>query len=212
VTQDIGDIRDFEGRLVIIPGIQEDGEMGSYLMEKLKNVIGDRPLDHVVSCFGGAVPRKPLWSMDDNDVFESAKRCLPHLRLLKILAPLLRDDPSSSYTFITGMLGERCFMPDKLTSMCLSNGLLYSLIVAFRSSCQAEGKSYRIIELRIGSMLHHSATQGDGTAGHPVIPAQAEMKSFSSDLVGNFVRKGMNGDLDGEEIIKLCDEDFRGKF
>jgi hypothetical protein len=198
-------------RLIVLPAIDANGTMES-VVEKLKEAIGERPIDHVVSCFGGASPRRTLSAMDDTDVLASAERALPHHRLLKAVAPLVRNDPRSSYTFITGMLGERCFMPEKLTGMTLSNGLLYSMIVAFRSEQKAAGNSFRIGELRIGSMLHkdnQEIEKEERVRSHPAIPSSTAMESFPSDLVGRIVIDVAEGRGRDQDIIRLQDEQFR---
>lgn len=84
-------------RLIVVPGIAADGSMDT-LQQAIRDAIGDRQIDHVVSIFGGKAPRKPLSAFDDADVMASAERSLPHLRLLKSV-PM----PTTSYTFVSGM-------------------------------------------------------------------------------------------------------------
>ena len=197
-------------RLLIVPGIEEDGTMLK-LPERIVGAIGDRKIDHVVSCFGGQAPRKLLSSMDDGDVLASAERSLPHLRLLKAVLPLVdAENPTSSYTFVTGMLGERCFMPDKLTGMTLSNSILYGMIVAFRSELQAAGSAINVRELRIGSMLHAPCNDKGGPveSGHPTMPTYTDLKSFSSELVGRFLIDEIERGSE-DHIVRLRDQEFR---
>jgi hypothetical protein len=188
--------------------IPEDGSMDG-LSDRIQRATGGRQIDHVVSIFGGKAPRKPLSMFEDADVMASAERSLPHLRLLRAL-----PTPRVSYTFVTGMLGERCFMPDKLTGMTLSNALLYGMIVAFRAELAAAGKSaVRVRELRIGSMLHRPDQDGaGGREGHPAIPASSDaataMQSFSSGLVGKFLVDAIERDAP-EDLIRLGDDAFR---
>jgi hypothetical protein len=202
------------GRLLIIPGIAADGSMDE-LPNAIKRVIGGRKINHVVSCFGGQAPRKLLSSMDDDDVLACASRSLPHLRLLKAVTALVDVDRNPTWVFITGMLGERCFMPDKLTGMTLSNSILYGMIVAFRAELsQAAGKAIRILELRVGSMLHKpeqtNANENAGS-GHPAVPASTNMKSFSSVLVGRLLveeiekARKAGGSGNAADVVRLTD-------
>ncbi len=199
------------GRLLIVPGIAADGSMDE-LPRAIKRVIGGRKISHVVSCFGGGAPRKLLSSMDDGDVLASATRSLPHLRLLKAVTPLVDVDKKNhpTWVFITGMLGERCFMPDKLTGMTLSNSMLYGMIVAFRAEVgQTAGGAIRVLELRIGSMLHKPRdTEGgeNSGSGHPAMPASTDMKSFSSGLVGRLLVEEILGESgSAAEVVRLTD-------
>ena len=202
------------------------------LPEAIMSAIGARKISHVVSCFGGQAPRKLLSSMDDGDVLASASRSLPHLRLLKAVLPLVDVDRNPTWVFITGMLGERCFMPEKLSGMTLANSILYGMILAFRAelrmaTSQAGRNAIRVLELRIGSMLHKpEGVEDEGKAGkagkagkeeqgqqqqHPAVPASAStnMKSFSSELVGRLLvdeieRSGM----EAADVVRLTDAEL----
>lgn len=206
-------------RLLIVPGIAADGSMDG-LPDAIGRAIGGRKISHVVSCFGGRAPGKLLSSMDDGDVLASATRSLPHLRLLKAVTPLVDvgGENHPTWVFITGMLGERCFLPEKLTGMTLSNSLLYGMIVAFRAELsQAVGNAIRVLELRIGSMLHKPQGPGDDQrvgSGHPAMPASTKMKSFSSELVGRLLvdsiekagKRGAPGSA--ADVVRLTDAEF----
>ena len=102
-------------------------------------------------------------------------------------------------------------MPDKLTGMTLSNAILYGMIVAFRAELVADGKDVRVLELRIGSMLHKPEEEeaGENVRGHPTLPpsSAASMKSFSSVLIGRYLVDAV--ERRNEDVIRLQDTDLQ---
>jgi len=58
--------------------------------------------------------------------------------------PLIKDSKSSSLSFIDGMLGERCHMPN-VAGLSISNAFLYGMILAFQA--ENAGSNVRINEV-----------------------------------------------------------------
>ena len=81
------------------------------------------PQDHCVACVGGMVAMGHL-SEVQREGFEAAMRdrVYAQIVLAQALAPLLRASPTSSYTIITGRLGEECTMPSGALFCGESNG------------------------------------------------------------------------------------------
>ena len=109
-------------------------------------------LDHIVSCFGGGFPSGPCSSLAPEDVLQVVgDRATPHLLLAQALFPLLSNSPRSSFTFITGMLGERCSMPDA-SALTISNAALYGIIPALEA--EHEDTLHRINEVSLSTCIY----------------------------------------------------------
>lgn len=107
-------------------------------------------LDHVVSSFGGGVKMGPVSSLSSADLHDAIDRAVPHLVLAQALLPLMKQESASSYTIVTGLLGENCFMP-QFAGITVSNAAIFGLFLAVES--ENSGKPVRLYEMRIGAMI-----------------------------------------------------------
>lgn len=183
--------------LKVVTGIQQDGSMSS-LCHALQ-MEGIQAVDHVISCFGGAFIKGSICSLCEQDLKESFDRTMPHFRLMKAIRSYVKDDIHSSYLFITGMLGERCHMP-QLAGLTISNAFLYGIILAFQAENFQLKSDFRINELRIGSMLTRKED-----ASHPFMKPSSS--AYPSNLVGQEVIKIIMGNAD-RKVFRLSDQDF----
>lgn len=183
--------------LTVLCEIQEDGDM-SHLCDVL-SMEGIGAIDHVISCFGGAFEKGTISSLSEQDLRDSIGRSIPHFRLIKAILSHIKDDSRSSYLFITGMLGERCHIP-QVAGLTLANSFLYGIILAFQSELLHLENKVRINEIRIGAML-----QRRDSTSHPFL--ESSSSAYPSDLVGYKVLEIIRGTTD-REIIRMEDSDF----
>lgn len=131
-------------------------------------------INHIVSCFGGDFKKGPLSSLSPEDLHQALDRALPHLLLAQAFFPLLKQDNSSSFTFITGMLGERCSMPG-VAALSIANAAIYGIIRSFEAE-HAE-KPQRVNELRIAALIRR-----DNQPGHPFVTGG---HAYPASLIGD---------------------------
>lgn len=108
-------------------------------------------IDHVFCVGGGVAPMVPISRVTDEQWRDTNEnKILPHLFAAQALLPLLKDEESSSFTFVTGLLGEACFAPQYALTT-IANSAIYGLVLAV----QAEHKHnyYRINEMRISAII-----------------------------------------------------------
>lgn len=186
-----------EEHLTVVCGIGEDGSIPD-LSDALSRE-GIKSIDHVISCFGGTFAKGTILSLSEEGLRDSVNRSMPHVRLMKSISQYLHDNPCASYLFITGMLGERCHIPE-VAGLTVSNSFLYGVILAFQAECLQMGKKFRINELRIGSMLRRG-----GDASHPFM--QPSSSAYPSDLVGREVIKIIRSNTD-RKVIRVTDQEL----
>jgi NAD(P)-dependent dehydrogenase (short-subunit alcohol dehydrogenase family) len=158
--------------ILVLPKYATDNES----MENLANEISyvHPEINHVVSCFGGDFEKGPASELEPDDVFDAVERAVPHLLLAQAFFPLLKEHASSSFTFITGMLGERCSMPN-MAALTIANATAYGIIRAVEAEHADEPQ--RINELRIAALIRR-----DNQAGHPFIK---DGHAYPASLIGN---------------------------
>lgn len=132
-----------------------------------------RVLDHVVSSFGGDWTKGPASVLTPADLHKALDRATPHLMLAQALLPVMKQAPSSSYTIITGMLGERCFNKD-FAALTIANSAIYGIVQAIKA--EIEQRPVRLYEMRIGALLRK-----DSTLGHPFTKGGT---AYSATLIG----------------------------
>jgi hypothetical protein len=87
-------------------------------------------------------------------------KVVAQLKFAQALLPLLKDTSASSYTIVTGLLGEICFAPHfALTT--IANGATYALILAIQA--EAKSNDYRVNEYRIGAQVLPETNPGHGS-------------------------------------------------
>lgn len=127
-------------------------------------------VDHVISIAGGMPPPGTLTeAMPEGLAAAVDSRVAPHLWLARALVPLLTDRPSSSYTIVTGALGEVC--PWKEAALtAVTNGALYAAAVALQA--ELRGRPPRCNELRICTVVcRDGETENLLLPGVPAIPS-----------------------------------------
>lgn len=153
-------------------------------------------VDHVVACTGGMV-QLGLLSTVTREAFDAAThdRVLGQLNLAQALAPLLREDAGSSYTVVTGRLGEQCNMPDGAL-FCIVNAAVFGMVQALQAELRS--KPQRVNELRIGAIVRR-----DSEAEHPHFPGK---KSHPASVVGAAAVDIASG-AQSDEIVRLYLDD-----
>ena len=116
---------------------------------------------------------------------------MPHLLLVNALFPLLKPDPSSSITFITGYLGEKCSMPG-VAALTVANAALYGIIRSLEGEHAADPQ--RINELRISALIRK-----DTQPGHPFIKGG---DAYPASLIGAVAVEVAEGQQKSE-IIRI---------
>lgn len=170
-------------------------------MASLVSVLRDKgftTIDHVVSCFGGPFPKGRLSALSPEDLSSALDRAVPHMILAQQMMGLMPTDSSKcSFTFISGLLGERCHMPG-CAALSVANGALYAIARAFEAEC-SENHKFRINEVRIGALM-----KKDGKSEHPFVVGGT---AYPSSLVGKELVKIAGGAID-RDIIRLNPQDM----
>ena len=164
--------------------------------------VEQQKLDHVVSCFGGSFPMGPASSLTPESVHQALNRALPHLLLSQSFFPLLKKGASSSFTFITGALGERCSMPG-VAALTIANAAIYGMIRAIEAEQreQQQRQPQKINEIRIGALIRR-----DSQPGHPFIK---EGRAYPASLIGDVaVRLAMTDQRGDDGIFRIFAADL----
>lgn len=171
-------------------------------MRSLVSVLrerGHKTIHHVVSSFGGPFPKGHLSVLSPENIHSALDRAIPHMILTQNMMDLVAADSSkSSFTFISGLLGEKCHMPH-CAALSVANGALYSIIRAFEAECSEKNKDLRINEIRIGALM-----KKDGKSDHPFVVSGT---AYPSSLIGKELVKIAAGTID-REIVRLTPQDM----
>lgn len=153
-------------------------------------------VDHVVACTGGMVPMGCLTAITPQAFSQAMHdRVLGQITLAQALAPLLREAPGSSYSVITGRLGEHCNMPDGAL-FSVANAAVYGMVQALQA--EFPDRPQRINELRIGAIVRR-----DSEKEHPSFPGK---KAYPASMVGAQT-VAIAGGSQSDEIVRLYLED-----
>lgn len=122
-------------------------------------------IDHVFASCGSLAPECTASGIETHD-FNTAmlSNVLPHIYLVQNLIPLLRDSEESSYSLVTGFLGENCCVTEwGLTSICDSACFGFSRAM----DAEFKNKTLRFNEFRIRCGIHkfndEPRAEDDGT-------------------------------------------------
>ena len=127
------------------------------LIELIKKKAKDGKLDHVVSCFGGDFQRGSVSELSMADCHAALDRCAPHLALYKAVRSHIRHDSSrSSYTFITGRMGQTG--SKNLAALAIANSTLYGIVRCVQK--ENEMLPMRINEFRIAVLVCRKSKPG----------------------------------------------------
>lgn len=153
-------------------------------------------VDHVVSCFGGGFKQGPISTLLAEDLHQVLDRAIPHLLLSHTLLPLLKQASTSSYVIVTGLLGEKGYMPGA-SALTIANATIYGIVRSLEGeNCE---KPFRINELRIGALI-----KKDSRPGHPFVQHGT---AFSARLIGSETAKIAAG-TQKNQIIRITAEDL----
>lgn len=154
--------------------------------------VKHRAVDHVVACTGGMVPMGALTTVTAAGFSQAMHdRVLGQILLAQALVPLLRDEAGSSYTVITGRLGEMCSMPEGAL-FAVSNAAVYGAVLALQAELRS--RPQRINELRIGAVVRR-----DSEEENPHFPG---VKAHPASLVGAEALKIAAGSH-SDEVVRL---------
>ena len=104
---------------------------------------------------GGMVPPGFASDITSASLLEAVKNKLePLVFLNKELLPLVSKSPASSYSVVTGLLGEAPWMPNQALTSIL-NSSIYSFVqcVVAEQKAKGAGAGPRINELRLGAAI-----------------------------------------------------------
>ncbi len=111
-------------------------------------------VNHVVSSCGawwqgGTLSTVPL----DEFNAQLANLITGHFLLYKHLIGLVTDEPSSSFTFITGAAGQYCFLP---AASMVTVGAAGAFGVALAAMAEQKSASRRVVEVRISALIRYA--------------------------------------------------------
>ncbi|GAQ81336.1 hypothetical protein KFL_000770290 [Klebsormidium nitens] len=166
----LGDLRDLDkptlAHLEIPTADLSDPKSVAELGEMVKAKHGS--LDHVVTSVGGWWQKGPILQFAnletsyDEMLTEYKARVLSHYMLAKVFVPFLKVDAASSFTFITGSLGEAPVFPD--ASMITAQvGALMILIRTIQAELAEQ--PYRVNEFCIGTLVKRHGEADNNQSG-----------------------------------------------
>lgn len=119
----------------------------------VKDNISGGQVDHIFSVGGGMAPFAAVSQISAESLIETIQvKLISILFAAQALVPLLKDTETSTFTIVTGSLGEYCFAPQfALTSIATAG--VYGLATSLQAEAKASGKKYRINEFRIGTII-----------------------------------------------------------
>lgn len=170
---------DYSSRLhILVAGNYAENEES--MAEFAKSVKSITPsLDFLVSSFGGAFKMGTLTSLSAQDLHQALDRAIPHLFVAKHLAPLLKPSPDSSFTVITGYLGEVCRMPG-MGALTVANATVFGLLRALEGEYRGSSPVH-VVEMRVAAMIRK-----DKVEGHPFLKGGT---AYPASVLGKVIVK-----------------------
>lgn len=168
--------------------VQEYGTLqgAQDLAETIKSAY-PHGVDHIIVSAGGVAKMMTLTEVaTEQEAFLSVmeSRVLSQIILADALFPLLKECTSSSFTIVTGRLGEVCTNA-KAALYTIASSCVYGIVQALRK--EFEYKPQRINELRIGALI-----RGLNEQEHPDFPG---IPSFSAKVIGEQAVKLLSGEV-----------------
>eukprot|EP00887_Chlorella_sp_A99_P002874 scaffold6.g2874.t1 len=168
------------------------------LGQHVKDSVPGGIVDHVVSSAGGVATPGALTDATPEGLQQVLDvKIAPHIYLAKALVPLLRDAPTTSYTVITGMLGEVVPWPS-VALTAVANAAVYGAVLALQA--ELRGKPPRVNELRIAAVI-----RPDDKAENPDFPGAP---AFPASRVGAAVL-GIAGGEQRDAVVRLGEEQLK---
>jgi NAD(P)-dependent dehydrogenase (short-subunit alcohol dehydrogenase family) len=136
------------------PEIQYGERAGAQaLAQWIRENVDGGVVDHVFAVGGGMAPYGPVSLITPETLEETIQlKLYTILNPAQALIPLLKDETTSTFTVITGMLGEYCPAPN-LALTAIGNASVFGLVAALQSEARGGGKNYRINDFRIAALI-----------------------------------------------------------
>jgi len=140
-----------------------EGDGPDKLAEYIKSTVGK--VNHVIAISGGYCERVLLSALSHESFSQALDMKLwNQIKFAQVLIPLLHEDPTSSYTIVTGGLGEFCYH-SSVSLTTLANAAIYGMVLGL----QAEFQKTRILEYRIATIIRADNT--DFNLNNPSLPS-----------------------------------------
>jgi hypothetical protein len=133
-----------------------------------------------------------------------AQKVLPHIVLAQACIPHLIDKQESSYTVVTGRMGEECMKTDEAL-LCIANAASFGVAAALRAQMVDAEVAARINEVRIGAVIRRDeAEENPAFPGWVAMPASRLASVLVQEMLGTTRNKVIHV---SEEDIKRAPEE-----
>ena len=158
---------------------------GAHTLVSWLNSHAQNGLDHVVSIHGGAMPSGKLTEVKGGDFAETMHaHVLPHIVLAQACIPHLLDKQDSSYSVVTGGMGEECLKTDQAL-LTVANAASYGVAEALRAQLNEAGVTARVNEMRICAVVRRDdAVDNPAFPGMPAVPSSKLASVICEQLQG----------------------------
>jgi NAD(P)-dependent dehydrogenase (short-subunit alcohol dehydrogenase family) len=171
---------------------------GALTLTTFLNANAQRGLNHVVSIHGEKHHHAAVGDITGRDFLDTmSTKVLPHIVVAQAAVEHVVDRKESSYTIVTGRMGQRCEKSDEAL-LCIANAASYGVASALRAQCRDHGAKARIPELRIGCVVKR-----DQAYDNPAFPG---WQAHNASTVARFWARHVAGDPGAEEVIQCTEE------
>ena len=171
---------------------------GALTLTTFLNSNAQRGLNHVVSIHGEKHHHAALADITGHDFLDTmSTKVLPHIVVAQAAVAHVVDRKESSYTIVTGRMGQRCEKADEAL-LCIANAASYGVASALRAQCREHGVKARIPELRIGCVVKR-----DQAYENPAFPGWA---AHNASAVARYWARSVASNPAAEEVIQCTEE------
>jgi NAD(P)-dependent dehydrogenase (short-subunit alcohol dehydrogenase family) len=143
------------------------------------NIPGGK-VDHIFAVGGGMAPFANVSQITSDSLNDTVQtKIVSILSGAQALVPLLKDEETSTFTVVTGALGEYCFAA-RFSLTTIANAAVFGLTLALQAEAREQGKKYRINEFRIAAII-----LPDGVTEHPHMKIPGGQTSVLAELYDN---------------------------
>lgn len=167
--------------LLLIPQVNYGEKAGAEILAKwIEDNVSGGKIDHVFAVGGGMAPFTHASQITEDALNSTVQtKIVSVLSVAQALVPLLKDEETSSFTVVTGALGEFCFAAHfSLTT--IANAAVFGLTLALQAEAREKGKKYRINEFRIAAII-----LPDGVKEHPRMKTPGGQTSVLAEVYAN---------------------------
>ena len=162
------------------------------------NTNAQRGLNHVVSIHGETHHHATLDDIKGQEFMDTmSSKVLPHIVVAQAAVAHVIDRKESSYTIVTGRMGQRCEKADEAL-LCIANAASYGVASALRAMCRERGVKARMPELRIGCVVKR-----DSQYDNPAFPG---WPAHNASSVARFWARHVAQNPGVEEVIPCTEE------